>query len=122
MALSAYSGKFSRICSIFSGYSAANRAPPTPANISPTARFPLIARIAPPARVPATTAFFQFSIPASAFRIVNVASGHLFILHRTEVKRMRKYLTGLLLGTIFVVSSTQAQNKPRARDLGAPFD
>ncbi len=35
---------------------------------------------------------------------------------------MRKYLLGLLFTGIFVGSSAAAQNKPRARDLGVPFD
>ncbi len=35
---------------------------------------------------------------------------------------MRKHLTGLLLSVIFVGTSAFGQAKPRARDLGVPFD
>src|SRR6476660_9328470 len=119
-----------------SGYSDARAARATPVNRSPPVRLPFKRRISASPAEPANTAFFQFSIfflrSARTFGRRVRARWYVLVisvsytaslelqLWRTWMRKLNRamWLSALLFWTL----SVAAQNNPRARDLGVPFD
>src|SRR5579863_293036 len=120
------SGSFRRNSANLSGYSEASVASPTPARITPALLFPFKNMTTAALADPARSARFQVCIPSST-QNQNRNSKQYFILLRTLFGGllMPTPRSGMRISTaLFSLCAVLAvaQTKPRARDLGVPFD